>query len=60
MQLFRALVDVFFVVESVLEDDEDPQADYVVEPTEGFKKYHLVMSSTMVDINRAPHAKLEF
>lgn len=39
MQLFRAFVDVFG--ESVLEDDEDPQVDYVVVPIEGFKKYQV-------------------
>ncbi len=49
----EALIDVY--VERFGGDDEDYEADYLVEPLEGFQeRYQLVMESTLVDINQSP------
>lgn len=53
----ETIVDVF--IERSEADDEDSTADFLVEPTDGFKdKYQLVLASTLVDINRAATAKV--
>ena len=53
----EALVDVY--VERLETDDEDPTADFIVEPNENFKSaYRLMMASTLVNINRTTTCKV--
>ena len=55
--LTEALVDVY--VERIEEDDEKVEDGYLVEPSGAFQdRYHLMMASTLVDINRATTCKV--
>ena len=53
----EAIIDVY--VQRNEADDEDSNADFLVEPAEVFKdKYQLVMASTLVNINRSATSKV--
>lgn len=53
----EAVVDVF--IERSEEDDFDPDHNYIVAPTDNFtENYHLLMATTLVDINTSPTCKV--